>query len=597
MAEVWHDGTSLRQWRMHNFKSVRDASVELAPLTVVVGENSAGKSTLLQSIRAVVQAGEATGEAFPLNGDQVRLGTYQETLSAGAPQEDPQIGIGGVFHIGEGSGLSSPVRDNRMRRLRMQHGSGHAVLDWDVRLQGSPPEQPGQTLLQGMRLALTYGSTPPVTLTSTGRAALKGEEVAGYTGTLSVDDNERELIAVWHRGGFPQRATRETDLVNYLTEMWMELAQNLTLMAMRSEQSRDRDLGEVSAREQHDLTKLASDDIQAVLTEFGQPDLGDAEYGRRAQLLLNERISSHGPLDLQAMLAHRSQILTGVQGRVGVHARVSAPAEFPEALREFTNAVHEFLARRVLHLGPLRMDPQVVYTAAPVGRGGYIGAKGEYCAAVLQSNGRSMVQVPVPGGRAQARLPLGVAVNKWAAELGIGQEFSTADRGRLGLELAVRQPHVDMPLDLTSVGTGVSQLLPVLVMCLQAPAGSLLLLEQPELHLNPAVQQRLADFLLAIASSGRQMIVETHSDYLVSRLRRRVAEDASGQVMRQVTILYAERTDGVSTYTPFRPAEDGSLPGWPSGFFDQAAEDAEALLLAGLKRSMPGRHQDDPPAL
>jgi predicted ATPase len=119
-------------------------------------------------------------------------------------------------------------------------------------------------------------------------------------------------------------------------------------------------------------------------------------------------------------------------------------------------------------------------------------------------------------------------------------------------------------------------------MCLQAPPGSLLLIEQPELHLNPAVQQRLADFLLAVVASGRQLVVETLSDYLVTRLRRRTAEDLTGMVRSRIALVFAERHDGATTYKAVKPAADGSMMDWPKGFFDEAAEDSKALLEALL---------------
>ena len=71
----------LRRIELQDFKSVAQASVDLRPLTVVVGANSSGKSTLLQAILAVTQAvraGTSTAE-FPLNGEFVRLGTFDET--------------------------------------------------------------------------------------------------------------------------------------------------------------------------------------------------------------------------------------------------------------------------------------------------------------------------------------------------------------------------------------------------------------------------------------------------------------------------------------------------------------------------------------
>ena len=66
----------------------------------------------------------------------------------------------------------------------------------------------------------------------------------------------------------------------------------------------------------------------------------------------------------------------------------------------------------------------------------------------------------------------------------------------------------------------------VLVLCLASPPGSVLLLEQPELHLHPAVQSKIADLIAACALSGRQIIVETHSEHLINRLRLLVAQGA-----------------------------------------------------------------------
>src|SRR5436190_1107607 len=87
----------LRKWRLQNFKSIRQADLELGPLTIVVGPNSSGKSTLIQSILLAVQAAQArqVGETFPLNGPLVSLGSFDDVLSFGA--SDQSISIGGSF--------------------------------------------------------------------------------------------------------------------------------------------------------------------------------------------------------------------------------------------------------------------------------------------------------------------------------------------------------------------------------------------------------------------------------------------------------------------------------------------------------------------
>jgi predicted ATPase len=143
---------------------------------------------------------------------------------------------------------------------------------------------------------------------------------------------------------------------------------------------------------------------------------------------------------------------------------------------------------------------------------------------------------------------------------------------------------VSRELNMTAVGVGVSQVLPVLVMGLAADPGTVLLLEQPELHLHPAVQQRLGDFLLACSRTGRQVIVETHSDHLVTRLRRRIAEDDADSVVNQVAIFASRRSGGVSEFTSLAVNRFGGFDSWPEGFFDDGPRDAQFLLEAGMRK-------------
>jgi predicted ATPase len=145
-------------------------------------------------------------------------------------------------------------------------------------------------------------------------------------------------------------------------------------------------------------------------------------------------------------------------------------------------------------------------------------------------------------------------------------------------------PELGRPIGLTAVGVGVSQALPVLVMALAAGPGAVLLLEQPELHLHPAAQQRLADFLLACAASGRQLIVETHSDHLVTRLRRRIAEDPGDRLLGTVAVVLAQRDAGGSRFERLPSNRYGGFERWPEGFFEEAASDARELIRAGLKK-------------
>jgi predicted ATPase len=121
-------------------------------------------------------------------------------------------------------------------------------------------------------------------------------------------------------------------------------------------------------------------------------------------------------------------------------------------------------------------------------------------------------------------------------------------------------------------------------MCLQAQRGDVVLIEQPELHLHPAPQQALGDFLLAMSMSGRQIIVETHSEYLINRLRFRMAQDDTETVTDLVKIIYAERKKGSTEFRPIKPNAYGSFDDWPDDFFDQAPKETEAILRAAMAK-------------
>ena len=178
------------------------------------------------------------------------------------------------------------------------------------------------------------------------------------------------------------------------------------------------------------------------------------------------------------------------------------------------------------------------------------------------------------------------AVEAWGAQLGFLQAIRVVQQPKVGSTITVKIEGLDKEVPLDAVGVGVSQLLPVLVLCLLSEPGSVILLEQPELHLHPALQQRLADFLIAIARSGRQLIVETHSEYMVSRLRRRIAEDPDDELLSISKVIFAERDGqtGITTYRDVELSPYGDIDEWPKGFFDQAAAEEREIIRGGLKK-------------
>lgn len=139
------------------------------------------------------------------------------------------------------------------------------------------------------------------------------------------------------------------------------------------------------------------------------------------------------------------------------------------------------------------------------------------------------------------------------------------------------------PVSHRDVGIGVSQVLPVLVSA-YASKDALLAIEQPEIHLHPALQTELGDVLLesALADGGNTFLVETHSEHLILRILRRIRETTDGELPEgvpavrpeQVAVLYVEPgRDGTEVlHIPITP--DGEFERmWPNGFFAERAEE------------------------
>ncbi len=136
----------------------------------------------------------------------------------------------------------------------------------------------------------------------------------------------------------------------------------------------------------------------------------------------------------------------------------------------------------------------------------------------------------------------------------------------------------------SDVGVGISQMIPVIVACLRDHQG-ILAIEQPELHVHPAIQVGLGDlFIQAVQAResrfgvGKTLLVETHSEHIMLRLLRRIRETSEGEVPpgasklspNDVAAIYVETgVDGV-TFKPLGVSADGDfIDRWPHGFFEE----------------------------
>jgi predicted ATPase len=180
-------------------------------------------------------------------------------------------------------------------------------------------------------------------------------------------------------------------------------------------------------------------------------------------------------------------------------------------------------------------------------------------------------------------------VNVWLERFSINIDVSQLEE--IIYRLSVRSKGNAFDLDITDVGFGISQVLPILVEGFIAPMQKVILVEQPEIHLHPKMQGELADLFIEIANISqktqlqgrRYVIIETHSEYLLNRLRRRIGE---GLIRHSDVALYfvEKRADGKGSLIrgSHMPA-DGEFE-WPREFFEDDLIDTMAFLRSVIKR-------------
>ena len=251
-------------------------------------------------------------------------------------------------------------------------------------------------------------------------------------------------------------------------------------------------------------------------------------------------------------------------------------------LSDLTFALEECL-RNLHYLGPLRAQPQRDYRWSGA-RPTDVGPAGELAVdAVLGSR-----KANSHGGNSPTLFDstLEQRVSDLFGELGLLHEFRVEQIGDNPLyQVKVKQSETGPEALITDVGFGVSQILPVLVLCFYAPKGSTIILEQPEIHLHPAAQSALGDILIAARKRRNvQIIVESHSEHLLRRLQRRIAEETLPQ--SDLGVYFCENDGAESKLITLELDPYGNIKNWPEHFFGDDFGEIAAISKAELQRRM-----------
>ena len=251
------------------------------------------------------------------------------------------------------------------------------------------------------------------------------------------------------------------------------------------------------------------------------------------------------------------------------------------------NAAQEQFFASINYIGPLRNRGErhyrwTGYAPANVGVDGK-----DTILALLASNSQKRLYNFIPK---QPLSTLETVVAKSLKKMGLIEEFKIQkiSDDRQDYDVKVMPKGSNTMTDIPDVGFGISQILPVIVQLYYAPANSIIIMEQPELHLHPSAQSALADIMIEAISAREdakprniQLIVETHSEHLLRRFQRRLAEKEISE--KDFAAYFANNEKSPTQLEPLEINLCGDIINWPRNFFGDIKGDIFAQTEAALR--------------
>ncbi|EQC1055766.1 DUF3696 domain-containing protein [Providencia rettgeri] len=215
-----------------------------------------------------------------------------------------------------------------------------------------------------------------------------------------------------------------------------------------------------------------------------------------------------------------------------------------------------------------------------------IGSSGQYTNSFLEFYGKEPVSLDNRFHLKSESDQLLHQVELWLKEISPNINLNTnslinTDFVSIQYQFATKLGYSD-PFRATNVGFGVSYILPVIVMCLSASPGDILIIDTPEAHLHPRGQSKIGELLANTAADGVQVIVETHSDHVINGIRKLVVKKKLS--VEDTSFYYFNLLTGEEVNSPtskiYNPKLDikGQFDHWPEGFFDEWSVSMSELI-------------------
>jgi len=545
----------LKQIELKNFKAFSEngAIAELAPITLVCGQNSAGKSSLIQSLLMLsqtiqLQDNNLDSPDIVTSGKYVDLGNFNSLLNSHDPRKKLNIAL--TF---ENKKSVNKFLENKISLL----------------FESSQKNNEGSENYFGSLNKIDFSCL----LSDSQKFEFSLNRVSKDRNfSFNPETNFKKIIECLPKG--PREIFMfkriQRDKYNSIKAKLIKEFQS----ALNKNTSKD-ELNQISKQLEdidYQIKKSeALDDDDKLLSE----NLHSRTISKLKSIILSNRSDR-----FVSFRQNGSYIPTSYEDQYTENKEPTIAEIYMQRITSYISAFNSALNNnlgQLSYLGPLRSAPQRSY-ANKMGKALSVGNSGEDIVQMLRvaidhsSNSQKFIQD---------------YLNEECINLGIPYKFHTLLKsenvaGDLVI-LNVTDIRTNTIVALTDVGFGISQLLPIIIQAIYSyefskKRRSLILVEQPELHLHPNLQAKIADFIIKKSQptqnhEGLQWIIETHSESLIRRLQRRVKEKQLKP--EDVSILYVDRVgDYGSVIKRLRLDEYGEfIDSWPNGFFVDAFSD------------------------
>ncbi len=584
-------GIVLKGIELENFKSYANKQyIQFSDLSVLLGANSSGKSTALQALLMLKQTMECNSpdEELLLSGKYVALGDYDDVIS------DSVTGSFSLAVTLKQTEKSENMLDEDNFKIcwnfKRDVDSASAILNYiDV-------------YFENMHLSLKrvskglfdlYINDERIVFSVNIHNLLLSNYVVHYD--TKLNSKASELINVLSQTLISQKTTTvamdEPVGINAIREFYIRLLDRLQA----------KEIDKISLTE--DTYNLALR-VEKLIDEFVNLEL--PMYGSANRIIpkdLRIRILELSFANLNS-LEQLVNILTVYESYISNY-KCSIPAtsqlqgsyhlkgnpfwlldrddekrnnltQLKYAL-DFYNIFYTDIISKIFFVGPIRETPKGLYNIGFETVPKYVGPTGSYFASVLLHENKKEKIYILPSGK--EKCTLSDALAEWMIHLNVASAVDVDRKNSFGFSVSIENmDHIKS--DIMNVGIGTSQVLPVLISVLLSEPHEILIFEQPELHLHPYSQSRLADMFVEFCKQGRKIILETHSEYFLLRLRYHIVKNNYSK--ESAAINFFHNTGRTKVWTT-NISGLGNIE-YPEDFRDETQELLDSILEAALER-------------